>query len=181
MHIACMSSWAESEIAAQVPALKRYARLLTDNAHEADELVQQALLKAYEKAPTFKSGAPLKPWLIAILRNCFLANRRTEQARRTREAEYSALTSHGVDQLDPEQGAFVRDVAAAFATLSEEHRSVLHLIAIEGLAYREVAQALDVPIGTVMSRLARARSAIKGALQEKHEPHLRLIGGKDDQ
>lgn len=175
-----MSLWSDAEIRAEIPALQRYARLLTRDRQQAEDLVQQSLLRAVEKAATHRPGAALKPWLIAILRNEFLASRRSEVSRQQRETRYALLVDGKADSLDPNDTAFVADVARAFETLSEDHRSVLHLIAIEGMTYRETAEALQLPIGTVMSRLARARSALKNLLSQKAGLQLRLIGGSDD-
>jgi RNA polymerase sigma-70 factor (ECF subfamily) len=167
------------DVVRHLPALRRYARALTRDAVAADDLVQQALLRAHEKADLYQADRPLKPWLLAIVHNLF-----ANDVRR-RRAEHAALdaisrdveASHGGEQ---ESSAFLRETMLGFARLPEAQRAVLHLIAIEGFSYQEAAEALGVPTGTIMSRLSRARAALRNPPNEsRSSPSLWIVGGRD--
>jgi RNA polymerase sigma-70 factor, ECF subfamily len=168
-----------SGVVAHLPALRRYARVLTRDPVCADDLVQQALLRAHEKAHLYQPGRALRPWLLAILHNVFIDN-----ARRQR-AEHAALqvlaedvtSSHPGEQ---EGSALLREVIAGFARLPDSQRAVLHLVAIEGLTYQEAAEALGVRVGTIMSRLSRARATLRHSSSAPgSRPFLWIAGGKD--
>ena len=150
-------------IEAAVPALRRYARALTRNGELADDLVQDTLVRALRSEHLFHGG-DIRSWLYTILTN-LNRNRLRALARRP------ALQA--IDDNDaPEAGA--RDIERALASLVEDQRSALLLVVLEGLTYREVAEVQGVPIGTVMSRLARARMQIKAYL-DGERPALRRV------
>lgn len=191
------------EVLDQLPALRRYAISLTRDAVEAEDLVHDALLRAYEKQGTFRVERGLRKWLLSILHNTFIDRLRSRRAERRRLDRLTSEIRHdpAAFQLPPGQDHALRlaQVRQAFMSLPPEQRAVLHLVTIEGLGYSEAAQALGVPVGTVMSRLARARAALR-ALEERppvkhtsNEPtctdtspatatisHLRVVGGTDD-
>jgi RNA polymerase sigma-70 factor, ECF subfamily len=155
-------------VSASVPALRRYARALTRDAELADDLVQDTLVRALRSEHLFHGG-DLRSWLYTILTN-LNRNRLRALARRPTLA---AIEDHdAADQAGPEAGS--RDIERALATLADDQRSVLLLVVLEGLSYREVAEVQGVPIGTVMSRLARARMQIKDYLDGKR-PALRRV------
>ena len=155
-------------IEAAVPALRRYARALTRNAELADDLVQDTLVRALRSEHLFHGG-DLRSWLYTILTNL---NRNRLRSLARRPAVQAIEDKDAPDMAGPEAGA--RDIERALASLVEDQRSALLLVVLEGLTYREVAEVQGVPIGTVMSRLARARLQIKAYL-DGERPTLRRI------
>ena len=145
-----------SSVEAMIPALRRYARALTRDADIADDLVQDTLVRALRSERLFLGG-DIRSWLYTILTN-LNRNRRRSLARLP---QLSPLGDEAGANGTEAEG---RDIERALAGLVEEQRSALLLVMLEGLSYREVAEVQGVPIGTVMSRLARARSAIKASL-----------------
>jgi RNA polymerase sigma-70 factor (ECF subfamily) len=166
--------------------LRRYARSLARDETQAEDLVQEALVRAYEGRGSFRSGGNLRGWLLSILHNTFIDHRRRHVAELRRLEQAAAF----VDTVaPPEQESRVRlqQVQAAFMRLPDEQRAVLHLVAVEGLSYQEAADALKIPVGTLMSRLGRARAALRGfeagsdvsQPSQSKRPSLRIIGGSD--
>ncbi len=152
---------------AMIPALRRYARALARDADVADDLVQDTLVRALRSERLFLGG-DVRNWLYTILTN-LNKNRRRSLSRRP---QFMPLLDNNPDASGTE--AEGRDIARALATLVEEQRAVLLLVMLEGLSYREVADIQGVPIGTVMSRLARARAHVKASL-EGERPALRRV------
>lgn len=144
-------------VEAMIPALRRYARALTRDADIADDLVQDTLVRALRAERLFHGG-DIRSWLYTILTN-LNRNRRRSLARRPLHAPLSEEEA-GANGTEAEG----RDIERALAGLVEEQRSALLLVMLEGLSYREVAEIQGVPIGTVMSRLARARAHIKASI-----------------
>jgi RNA polymerase sigma-70 factor, ECF subfamily len=156
------------DVEASIPALRRYARALTRNGDIADDLVQDTLVRALRSQHLF-NGGELRSWLYTILTN-LNRNRLRSLARRptiTLIGENDAPDASG-----PEAGG--RDIERALAELVEEQRTALLLVVLEGLSYREVAEVQGVPIGTVMSRVARARLQIRAYL-DNERPMLRRV------
>ncbi|WP_041798585.1 sigma-70 family RNA polymerase sigma factor [Rhodopseudomonas palustris] len=154
-------------VEAMIPALRRYARALARDTDIADDLVQDTLVRALRSEKLFLGG-DLRSWLYTILTN-LNRNRRRALARRPTLMPW---TDTGADASGTE--AEGGDIARALATLVEEQRAALLLVALEGLSYREVADIQGVPIGTVMSRLARARAHIRASL-DGEKPMLRRV------
>ena len=155
-------------VEATIPALRRYARALTRDSDIADDLVQDTLVRALRSEHLFHGGE-VRSWLYTILTN-LNRNRLRSLARRP---TLSPLEDNDAPDLaGPEAGA--RDIERALATLAEDQRNALLLVVLEGLTYREVAEVQGVPIGTVMSRLARARAHVKAFL-EGERPALRRV------
>jgi RNA polymerase sigma-70 factor (ECF subfamily) len=151
-----------------VPALRRYARGLTRDRDIADDLVQDTLVRALRSEHLFE-GNDARAWIYTILTNL---NRNRLRAL-SRRPPMSPIQEHDAcDFAGPELGS--RDIERALATLPEDQRSTLLLVVLEGLTYREVAEVQAVPLGTVMSRLARARAQIKAHL-EGGRPILRRV------
>ena len=151
-----------------MPALRRYARALTRNAEIADDLVQDTLVRALRSEHLFHGGE-IRSWLYTILTNL---NRNRLRALARRPVEQTIEDNDAAGSAGPEAGA--RDIERALATLAEEQRATLLLVVLEGLSYREAADVQGVPIGTVMSRLARARMQIKAYL-DGERPALRRV------
>ena len=162
-----MSSFRQG-IETSIPALRRYARALTRNAETADDLVQDTLVRALRSEHLFHGGE-IRSWLFTILTNL---NRNRLRSLARRPAAKSLADDDAVDLAGPEAGH--RDIERALAMLVEDQRHALLLVVLEGLSYREVAEVQAVPIGTVMSRLARARAQIKAYL-DGERPALRRV------
>jgi RNA polymerase sigma-70 factor (ECF subfamily) len=158
----------EAEALVHLDAAYNLARWLARSPGEADDVVQEALLRAF-RAYDGRRGADAKPWLLAIVRNCFLSaaqRRRRETGRRAEgdaEARLAEVPAPAADE--PLAAAMraedARALDAALAALAPDFRAVLVLRELEDLSYREIATVLEVPVGTVMSRLARARGALR--------------------
>jgi RNA polymerase sigma-70 factor, ECF subfamily len=155
-------------IESSVPALRRYARALTRDAELADDLVQDTLVRALRSEHLFHGGE-MRSWLYTILTNL---NRNRLRSLARRPVVIAIGDNDAPDMAGPEAGG--RDIERALATLVENQRAVLLLVVLEGLTYREVAEIECVPIGTVMSRLARARLQVKAFLDGKR-PALRRV------
>ena len=150
-----------------IPALRRYARALTRDAETADDIVQDTLVRALRSEHLFHGG-DTRAWLYTILTNLNRNRLRTLSRRPT----LAPIKDSDAVTGGPEAGG--RDIARALDELAEDQRSALLLVVLEGLTYREAAEVQGVPIGTVMSRLARARSQIKAYL-DGERPTLRRV------
>ena len=158
----------KKSVEATVPALRRYARALTRDADVADDLVQDTLVRALRSEHLFHGGE-VRSWLYTILTNL---NRNRLRSLARRPTLLPLEDNDTTDLTGPETGG--RDIERALGTLVEDQRSALLLVVLEGLTYREVAEVQGVPIGTVMSRLARARVQIKNYL-DGERPALRRV------
>ncbi len=154
-------------IVAELPQLRRHAVYLLYSRADADDLVQDCLEAALSKKELLQDPAKLRSWLFAILNNLFLMRLRSH-ARRGPALPIEDFVDSLAAAVPPEDRDTARDLARAMARLSVEHRQVLLLLNVEGYSYQEVADTLELPIGTVMSRLARARRRLR-ALLEGHE------------
>ena len=161
-----------SDIEAHIPALRRYAYALTRDTETADDLVQDSLERALSRWRLHRSGGGLRAWLFAIQRNLFIDRYRA--ARRRGETE---PLDEDAGTMPPVQEAVlgVGDILAALDRLPEEQRSLLLLVGVEDLSYDEAANVLGVPIGTIMSRLSRARERLRRALDADRAPKLRRV------
>lgn len=165
-----MSSDPRTELVQILPRLRRFARGLTGTADQTDDLVQASVEKALRNMDSFAQGTRMDAWMYRIIRNTWID---TIRARRT-TVEFdtdAADTIMGSDgRTTTEASLHLAEVRRAMASLPEEQRSVLMLVCVEGLRYREVADVLDIPEGTVMSRLSRARLALADKLKDKPQP-----------
>jgi len=146
-----------TELVELLPRLRRFARALARNAHDADDLVQTAIERALAHAGQLRADAPLAGWMFGILRHAWIDEQRARLLASGESAEEVA---------DPAQGAPVEALAVqdAVARLPEEQRLAVALVLVEGLSYKEAAHIMGVPIGTLTSRLARARDALQAML-----------------
>lgn len=153
-------------IEAEIPRLRRYARYLAREADRADDLVQECLMRAIAKIDSWTPGTNLRAWLFVILRNCHI-----NEVRRGQRTSLIGEMSSDYDVVPTPAGQEMHisllEVRDAYLNLSQEHREVLLLVAIEGLQYEEAAAILDVPVGTIRSRLSRARQTLRDALEGK--------------
>ncbi len=155
------------EIVAVIPRLRRFARGLTGNQSDADDLVQVALEKALTRLHQFKPGTRLDSWLYRIVQTSFLDERRKAQRREVdMEQEQLENTPSIASQEYSERNAGIADIDRALAQLPDEQRLIVVAVLVEGHSYRDAADMMGLPIGTVMSRLSRARKALQAALSE---------------
>jgi len=148
------------ELEVHIASLRRYARSLLRNRVDADDLVQEALARAVSRADSFQAGTNLRAWLFTILHNVHV-NQIRSRASRPDEVPVDAVEHRLTTPARQEERVEVREMMRLVDELPEEQRQVLMLVALEGLKYEEVAEVLGVPIGTVMSRLSRAREAVR--------------------
>jgi len=148
------------QIVALIPRLRRYARALVGERARADDLVQDTLERAWVKLHLFRAGTDLRAWLFTVMHNVYVNQIRA--AREMVELDEAALEGISADpqgdRLD------MRDLERALHRLPAEQRQVLLLVALEDMSYDEAARALGVPIGTVMSRLSRARERLRALM-----------------
>lgn len=152
----------QRELASLVPNLRAFARSLCGNADQADDLVQETLVKAWRSRGSFAPGSNLKAWLFTILRNTFLSE------RRKRKFEVHDTDGKLALRLSVEEGQSshmdLLDFSKAFATLPEEQREALILVGAEGFSYEDAAQMCGCAVGTIKSRVNRARAKLAQAL-----------------
>ena len=147
-------------IEAEIPRLRRYARALARDIAAADDLVQDCLARALGKLHLWQEGTDLRAWLFTILHNQYV----NQVRRAVREGAAVGLSeTEPMLTRAPHQGRRLelRDLERAIAKLPEEQRSVILLVGLEGMRYEEVAEVLNVPVGTVRSRLSRGREALR--------------------
>jgi RNA polymerase sigma-70 factor (ECF subfamily) len=148
------------KIEEEIPRLRRYARALTRDVNAADDLVQDCLTRALSKVHLWQKGTDLRAWLFTILHNQYVNHVR----RAVREGSAVGLSDNEPMLTSaPNQGKRLelRDLERAIARLPEEQRSVLLLVGLEGMRYEEVATVLNVPVGTIRSRLSRGREMLR--------------------
>ena len=155
-------------IAAELPRLRRHARSLLYSRADADDLVQECLETALAKQSALKDRTRLRSWLFAILNSRWLLRVRAS-SRPVVTVPIDQFANSLAASAAARDADVARDLARAMARLSAEHRQVLLLIKVEGLSYEETAGALGIPIGTVMSRLARARERLRAILETGSE------------
>jgi RNA polymerase sigma-70 factor, ECF subfamily len=146
------------ELMGCLPTLRAYAISLAHDVNRAEDLVQETVLKAVSKQEKFEAGTNLQAWLLTILRNLFFsARRRSKREVEDTEGSYAATM---VSMPDQEDRLTVQDLHAALAKLPQEQREALLLVGAEGLSYEEAAEMLSVKIGTIKSRINRARTRL---------------------
>jgi RNA polymerase sigma factor (sigma-70 family) len=148
-----------------IPRLRRYARALTGERGAADDLVQDTLERAWSKLHLWRHGSDLRAWLFTIMHNVHVNQVRSRAASSTVPLDDDAAEA----PVRPTQSDMleVRDIDAALRRLPLEQRQVVLLIALERMSYDETAKTLAIPIGTVMSRLARARERLRVMLADE--------------
>jgi RNA polymerase sigma-70 factor (ECF subfamily) len=153
----------EDEIAVELPRLRRFALVLTDgDSAAADDLVQETLLNALGAVDRFRGGSSLRTWLTSIMLNRLRSDRRREAVRRRWLA--SEPREEPLEPASAEERMELRETLGALAALPEEQRVAIALITAGNMSYAEAAEALGVKLGTLMSRVARGRAAMKARL-----------------
>lgn len=157
----------EEKLIELLPRLRRFARGLAHNVHDADDLCQAAIERALKSQDQWQQGTRLDSWMYRITRNLWIDERRATGRRGVHTPIDDAVTQVAGDgAAQVEAGALRGDVDGAMARLPDEQREVVMLVLVEGYAYREAAELLEVPIGTVTSRLARGRDTLMHLLGE---------------
>ncbi|PZP65160.1 MAG: RNA polymerase subunit sigma-24 [Azospira oryzae] len=157
-----------------MPRLRRYARALLGDRAEADDLVQDTLERAWRKAALWRPGSDLRAWLFAIMHNVFVNQTRTRRTNMEEPLDEAVLEHPAAS--DAAAGAQLLDLASALAKLPAEQREVVLLVGLEEFTYEEAARALGIPIGTVMSRLARGRERLRQLMSGgTSAPSLRVV------
>lgn len=149
---------------AEAPYLRRFARSLVGDAAAADDLVQETLLRALRRVDLFDRSRDLRPWLFRILRNLNISQYRQASIRGPHLPLADVENTLTSSEFTHGELVALRDITRALDQLPYDQREVLVLVTLEGLKYREVVDVLDVPIGTVMSRLSRARERLRELL-----------------
>lgn len=150
----------ERLIAEQVPRLRRYARALLGDPVRADDLVQETVLRALSRRHLWQPGTDMRAWMFTILHNIHVNNQRRRHVR----GENQELVDDHPELAAPatqEKSLEIRDLARALELLPDPQRQVVLLVGLEGMDYKRVAAVLEIPLGTVMSRLHRGREALR--------------------
>jgi RNA polymerase sigma-70 factor, ECF subfamily len=163
------------QLAEHIAGLRRYAFALTGGQQEAEDLVQDTLVRALAAARSFRPGGNLRAWLFSIMHNAFISGMRRRRPPTVALNEEAVAVAQAPAQLIQLE---VRDVLAALARLPEAQRAALSLIALEDFSYEQAAKVQGVPLGTLMSRLARGREALRQMMHGDLTVPLRVIGGK---
>jgi len=150
-----------------IPRLRRYARALVGNRAEADDLVQDTMERGWSRLASWQRDGDMRAWLFSIMHNLYV-----DQARKAR------TPTESLDENMPEPSGNasqadlleVRDMEAALRLLPAEQREILLLVALEEMTYEEIATALQIPVGTVMSRLSRGRERLRALMQGRSVP-----------
>lgn len=151
-----------AQLAELLPRLRRFARVITRDVADADDLVQVAVEKALARASQWRPGSRLDSWMFGIMKNAWIDEIRARRRRERVHAPEEAGATVG------DASAASRDIAlsvqAAMARLPEEQRMAIALVLVEGLSYKDAAESLGIPMGTLTSRLARGRDALQALL-----------------
>jgi RNA polymerase sigma-70 factor, ECF subfamily len=152
----------KAELTAAIPHLRAYGRSLTGDLDRADDLVQDTMLKAWGSRDRFAAGTSMKAWTFVILRNAFLSQMRRQKFH----GDYDELTAERLLVAAPlqEEATHVADIQRALLELSADQREALILVGAGGMSYEEAAGICDVAVGTMKSRVSRARTALESIL-----------------
>jgi RNA polymerase sigma-70 factor (ECF subfamily) len=156
---------------ALIPRLRRYARALVGERAGADDLVQDTLERAWSKLHLYRNGTDLRAWLFTVMHNVHVNQVRASRPTTALEEDMPELAQRAVQG----DALLVRDLERAVAALPAAQREVLLLVALEDLSYDEAARVLGIPVGTVMSRLARAREKVRVMMLGKGGGKLQVV------
>lgn len=157
-----MGTFGRHDILGSLRALQRYARALTRDEGRAEDLVHDTLLRAIERSATYRDGESLTNWLRSILHNTFIDERRRADAD-SRHARLVSSQAETASPPDQESRLHLQEVSKLFDDLPEDQRAALYLVGVEDMSYRDAADALNIPLGTLMSRIGRARESLRAA------------------
>jgi RNA polymerase sigma-70 factor (ECF subfamily) len=165
MNTSEASQTIHEQIVTLLPRLRRFARNLTRNPHDADDVVQIAVERALLRSDQWRRDARLDSWMFKIVRNAWIDELRSRGRRDKVFVTAEAGDNVGIESIENE--ATRMSVQAAMARLPEDQRIAVSLVLVEGLPYKEAAEVLEVPVGTLTSRLARGREALQALLGEE--------------
>lgn len=155
----------------ELPHLMRYARALKRDFVAADDLVQDCVQRALAKLNQFQSGTNMRAWLFTILHNVHRQDLRTS-SRRISTTVMNEIVENQHGTAATQNGALImRDLNEALGKLAEDQREVILLVGLEDMSYKQVSEILDVPVGTVMSRLSRGREKLKRLMDGEETGH----------
>ncbi len=154
-----------AELAALLPRLRRFARSITFHREDADDLVQAAVERAMRASEQWQPGTRLDSWMFRIMKNAWIDEIRSRTRRDQIFAPEEAGEHVGDDFAEAHQQRLA--IQKAMSMLSEDHQLVIALVLVDGLPYKEAAEVLEIPMGTLTSRLARAREALQGLLSDQ--------------
>lgn len=164
-----------SQLAAELPHLRRFSRALVGDAAVADDLVQDCLERALIKSHLYDPARPLRAWLYAVLRNLYISGLRRDRRSAVVKSVDDLTDGEGSTPADQEERLSAVLIAEALDRLPQQHREVIVLVALEEMSYRDAAEITGVPIGTVMSRLSRARGSLQQILEDRGHTVLRRV------
>lgn len=161
----------KSELLLLLPRLKRYAMILTQSDADADDLLQDSCTKMLAGWQSYDNSRPLDRWCFTILRNCWMSEQRRRKTRHYSGQMPIEEAYELSDGQDGDEALFARQVNGMVANLPTELSSTLLLVCLEGYSYQEAADMMDVPIGTIMSRIYRARRILSDHLKDDQTRH----------
>jgi RNA polymerase sigma-70 factor (ECF subfamily) len=169
----------DPDLIAALPRLRRYARVLTGDVNRADDLVQDTLTRAWAKRRLWHAGSDLRAWLFTIMHNVHInqfSARRREFSEVSLDADEGPMVGWEIPVRATQSDRLeLIELFAQIGRLPDEQREVLLLAAVEELRYQDIAKVLDVPIGTVMSRLNRAREKLRRMTGDTHAAPLKVV------
>ncbi len=164
-----------TELAGELPHLRRFARALAGDTALADDLVQDCVERALNKSHLYDPARPLRAWLYTVLRNIFISGLRRNGRSAVVKTVDELLGNEGSSPPAQEDRLSAALVAEALNRLPPQHREVIILVGLEEMSYRDVAEIVGVPLGTVMSRLSRARESLRQILEDRGVAVLRRV------
>lgn len=160
-------------IIAELPRLRRYARALVRDADAADDLVQDCVERALSRIDQFRTGTNMRAWLLTIMHGIYVNGVRRRHPSPESLALHRELTEGSDGVPEQERGLIVIDLEEALAGLPDDQREIVLLIGLEDMSYKQAAETVGIPIGTVMSRLARGRERLRTLMGEEDVVLLR--------
>ena len=164
-----------TSLIAEIPHLRRFARSLCGDASLADDLVQDCIERALKKSHLYDVTKPLRAWLYAVLRNIHVSNWRSNVKHQYAKNIDDLHEGEGATRADQEDNFSTNLITEALDKLPAQQREVLVLVSLEEVSYKDAADIIGVPIGTIMSRLSRARSTLQNILEERGTTFLRRV------
>lgn len=162
----------ETQLIEHIPRLRRYARALTTTVCAADDLVQDTLERALNKKNLWQQNTRLRPWLFTLMHNLYI-NQLKQLQNRPMMQELDETISDAA--ASPESAINMQQLNVCIDKLPAEQKEIFLLVSLEGFAYEEVARIIDIPVGTVMSRLSRAREKLRKHMLQTHTLPLRRV------
>ena len=156
-----------NELEQCIPALRRYAHSLLYQQDQADDLVQDCLERAINKKSLWQPGTSLRAWLFTMQHNLYV----NQLKRLGRQPTMSSETEQLINPLEPDKtDSLIRDIDFCMRQLPVDQRQILLLVSVEGFSYKEIAKIMEIPLGTVMSRLSRARKTLQALMNGEIKP-----------